>query len=64
MVYLVSVSSIRPEEFAFKWFDLNAATRELWVVRAINKGKLHTPKYHKANRPIRLPRQTSNGCWR
>ena len=54
MVYLVSVSSIRPEEFAFKWFDLNAATRELWVVRAINKGKLHTPKYHRANRPIRL----------
>ena len=26
----------------------------LWVVRAINKGKLHTPKYHRANRPIRL----------
>jgi hypothetical protein len=24
------------------------------VVRAINKGKLHTPKYHRVNRPIRL----------
>jgi integrase len=54
MVYLASVSSIRPEEFAFKWLDLNATTRDLWVVRAINKGKLHTPKYHRANRPIRL----------
>ena len=24
------------------------------MVRAVNKGKLHTPKYHRANRPIRL----------
>jgi integrase len=54
MVYLVSVTSIRPEELAFKWLDLNATTRDLWVVRAINKGKLHTPKYHRSNRPIRL----------
>jgi integrase/predicted DNA-binding transcriptional regulator AlpA len=54
MVYLVSVTSIRPEELAFKWLDLNAGTRDLWVVRAINKGKLHTPKYHRVNRPIRL----------
>jgi integrase len=54
IVYLVSVTSIRPEELAFKWLDLNATTRDLWVVRAINKGKLHTPKYHRSNRPIRL----------
>ena len=26
----------------------------LWVVRAVNHGKLHTPKYHRTNRPIRL----------
>ncbi len=26
----------------------------LWVVRAVNRGKLHTPKYHRTNRPIRL----------
>jgi integrase len=54
LVYLVSVTSIRPEELAFKWLDLVAETRNLWVVRAVNKGKLHTPKYHRANRPIRL----------
>jgi len=54
MVYLVSVTSIRPEELAFKWLDLNAETRDLWVVRAMNKGKFHTPKYHRSNRPIRL----------
>src|SRR5260370_31558495 len=24
------------------------------VVRAMNQGKFHTPKYHRANRPIRL----------
>jgi integrase len=54
MVYLVAVSSVRPEELAFKWLDLKVATRDLWVVRAINKGKLHTPKYHRVNRPIRL----------
>ena len=28
--------------------------RNLWVVRAVNQGKLHTPKYHRSNRPIRL----------
>lgn len=54
MVYLVSVTSIRPEELAFKWRDLNPETRDLWLVRAMNKGKFHTPKYHRSNRPIRL----------
>jgi len=54
MVYLVSVSSIRPEELVFKWSDLNAVTRNLTIVRAMNKGQFHTPKYHRANRPIRL----------
>ncbi len=54
LVYLVSVSSIRPEELAFKWKDLVPETRNLWVVRAVNQGKLHTPKYHRSNRPIRL----------
>ncbi|MDQ2834258.1 MAG: site-specific integrase [Acidobacteriota bacterium] len=53
-VWLVAVSCVRPEELAFKWKDLNAEKRELWVVRAVNQGKLHTPKYHRANRPIRL----------
>ena len=24
------------------------------MVRAVNQGKLHTPKYHRSNRPIRL----------
>jgi hypothetical protein len=53
-VWLVAVSCVRPEELAFKWKDLNAEKRELWVVRAVNQGKLHTPKYHRSNRPIRL----------
>lgn len=44
----------RPEELAFKWKDLDAGKRMLWVVRAVNRGKLHTPKYHRTNRPIRL----------
>jgi integrase/predicted DNA-binding transcriptional regulator AlpA len=54
MVYLVAVSSIRPEEMVFKWTDLRAETRDLMVVRAMNQGKFHTPKYHRVNRPIRL----------
>jgi integrase len=54
LVYLVSVASIRPEELAFKWKDLVPETRNLWVVRAVNQGELHTPKYHRSNRPIRL----------
>ena len=54
LVYLVSVASIRPDELAFKWKDLIPETRNLWVVRAVNQGKIHTPKYHRSNRPIRL----------
>jgi integrase len=53
-VWLVAVSSVRPNELAFKWKDLDVERRMLWVVRAVNRGKLHTPKYHRANRPIRL----------
>jgi hypothetical protein len=34
-VWLVAVSSIRPEELAFKWKDLDAGRRMLWVVRAV-----------------------------
>ncbi len=45
MVYLVSVSCIRPEELAFKWSDLEPEACNLNIVRAMNKGKLHTPKY-------------------
>jgi integrase len=53
-VWLTVVTCIRPEELAFKWQDLDVKKRELWVVRAVNRGKLHTPKYHRSNRPIRL----------
>jgi len=48
------VACVRPEELAFKWIDLDAEKRMLWVVRAVNRGNLHTPKYHRTNRPIRL----------
>jgi integrase/predicted DNA-binding transcriptional regulator AlpA len=54
MVYLVSVSSIRPEELVFRWSDLRPETRDLWIVRAMNKGKFHTPKYQDGHRLIRL----------
>lgn len=54
LVYLMAVTSIRPEELAFKWLDLDAANLNLMVVRAVNQGEIHTPKYHRVNRPIRL----------
>jgi len=54
MVYLVSVSSIRPEELALKWSDLKPEVCNLEIVRAMNKGKFHTPKYQKGKRIIRL----------
>jgi integrase/predicted DNA-binding transcriptional regulator AlpA len=54
MVYLVSVSSIRPEELAFKWSDLKPELCNLKIVRAMNKGKFHTPKYQKGHRIVRL----------
>jgi hypothetical protein len=53
-VWLVAVSSVRPNELAFKWKDLDAESRALWVVRTVNRGKLHTPKYQRVNRPLRL----------
>lgn len=53
-VWLAAVGCVRPEELAFQWKDLDAEKRMLWVVRAVNRGKLHTPKYHRTNRPIRL----------
>jgi integrase len=53
-VWLTAVTCVRKEELAFKWKDLDAGRRDLWVVRAVNRGELHTPKYHRANRPIRL----------
>jgi site-specific recombinase XerC len=54
LVYLMAVSSIRPEELAFKWCDLDAENLNLMVVRAVNQGEIHTPKYHRSDRPIRL----------
>jgi len=39
------VSSIRPEEIAFKWSGLVPETQDLWIVRAITKGKLHWQYY-------------------
>ena len=53
-LWLVAVACIRPEELAFKWLDLDPVKRQLWIVRAVNRGKLHTPKYHRSNRPIQL----------
>ena len=53
-VYSVVVTCIRPEELAFKWLDFDVEKRQLWIRRAVNRGKLHTPKYHRSNRPIQL----------
>src|SRR6185437_15399701 len=55
MVWLHAVAIPRPSEgFAFKWSDLNTETNQLMVVRAVNRGKFHTPKYHRVNRPVQL----------
>ncbi len=53
-VWLVAVTCIRPEELAFKWLDLDVEKRLLWIKRAVNRSKIHTPKYHRSNRPIQL----------
>jgi predicted DNA-binding transcriptional regulator AlpA len=53
-VWLCAVTCVRPEELAFKWSDLKVDTKQLWIVRAVNRGKFHTPKYHRGNRPIQL----------
>ncbi len=51
-VWLVAVTCIRPEELAFKWADLDLEKRQLWIVRAVNRGKLHTPKYQAPTVPF------------
>ena len=53
-MWLVALTCIRPEELAFKWSDLDVEKRHLRIIRAVNRGKLHTPKYHRSNRPIQL----------
>ena len=53
-VWLVAVTCTRPEELAFKWADLDPLKWQLWIVRAVNRGKLHTPKYQRSNRPTQL----------
>jgi integrase len=54
VVWICAVTCVRPEELAFKWSDLKAKSKQLWIVRAVNCGKFHTPKYHRGNRPIQL----------
>jgi integrase len=53
-VWLVALTCIRPEELAFKWSDLDVEKRQLWIKRAVNRSKIHTPKYHRSNRPLQL----------
>ncbi len=53
-VWLLAITCVRPEELAFKWSDLNVKDRQLWIIRAVNRGHLHPPKYHRSNRPIQL----------
>ena len=57
MVWLVAVGCVRPDELAFRWPDLEPEKQLLWIVRAVNRGKIHTPKYHRSNRPIRLTKE-------
>jgi integrase len=55
LVWFHAVTTVRPNEgFAFKFSDLNVETCELTLSRGVNRGKLHTPKYHRMNRPIQL----------
>ena len=55
MIWFHAVTIVRPNEgFAFKFSDLDVETGQLTLVRAVNRGKLHTPKYHRMNRPIQL----------
>ena len=57
MVWLVAVGCVRPDELAFRWPDLEPEKQLLWIVRAVNRGEIHTPKYHRSNRPIRLTKE-------
>ena len=60
-VWLLAVSTVRPSEgFAFKVSDLDSDNCQLTLFRAVNRGKIHTPKYHRTNRPIQLTRSDVN----
>ncbi len=62
-VWLAAVTCVRPEELAFKWSDLNVEKRQLWIIRVVNRGKLHPPKVTARTARFSSPRRMSSGCW-
>ena len=55
MVLLDCLTGLRPSELlALRRSAVDFKRRCLWVLEAVNHGDMHTPKYHRQNRPIRL----------
>ena len=55
MVWLDCITALRPSELlALRRSAIDFKKKCLWVREAVNHGDLHTPKYHRQSRPIRL----------
>ena len=55
MVTIDCLTALRPSELlALRRSAIDFARKCLWVREAVNHGDIHTPKYHRQSRPIRL----------
>jgi integrase len=55
MVSIDCLTALRPSELlALRRSAIDFARKCLWVREAVNHGDIHTPKYHRQSRPIRL----------
>jgi len=55
MVRIDCLTALRPGELlALRHSAIDFARKCLWVREAVNHGDIHTPKYHRQSRPIRL----------
>lgn len=55
MVFVDCITALRPSELmALRRSAIDFTKKCLWVREAVNHGDLHTPKYHRQSRPIRL----------
>jgi integrase len=55
MVWLDCITGARPSELlGLRRRSVDFQRNCIWIVEAVNNSRVHTPKFHRANRPIQL----------
>lgn len=55
MVWLDCVTGVRPSELlGLRRRSIDFQRKCIWIVEAVNNTRVHTPKFHRSNRPIHL----------